>query len=107
MSSHQRDNVRFMDGLDRETTRPAGNRSLKAARLAKGYGSQRALADALNTAAIDLGLRGMSIGERQIRRWESENPPWPQAHHQQVLMGPAFSGQLLNVYLTLRAAGSG
>lgn len=65
--------------------RPAGNRKLKAARLAKGYGSQQALADALNAAAHDLGLRGVSIGERQVRRWESENPPWPHSHHQQVL----------------------
>ncbi|MDQ2708642.1 MAG: transcriptional regulator [Actinomycetota bacterium] len=65
--------------------RSAGNRKLKAARLAKGYGSQRALADALNAAARDLGLRGVSIGERQVRRWESENPPWPHSHHQQVL----------------------
>lgn len=65
--------------------RATGNRKLKAARLAKGYGSQRVLADALNAAARDLGLRGVSIGERQVRRWESENPPWPQAHHQHVL----------------------
>jgi hypothetical protein len=66
-------------------TRPAGNRKLKAARLAKGYGSQQALADALNAAARDLGLRGVSIGERQVRRWESEDPPWPHSHHQQLL----------------------
>lgn len=65
--------------------RAPGNRKLKAARLAKGYGSQRALADALNAAAQDLGLRGVSIGERQVRRWESDSPPWPQAHHQHVL----------------------
>lgn len=65
--------------------RSAGNRKLRAARLAKGYGSQRALAEALNAAARDLGLRGVSIGERQVRRWESDSPPWPHSHHQQVL----------------------
>lgn len=65
--------------------RSAGNRKLKAARLAKGYGSQQALADALNAAAHDLGLRGVTIGERQVRRWESGSPPWPHSHHQEVL----------------------
>lgn len=65
--------------------RPAGNRRLKAARLASGYGSQDSLAAALNAAADELGLRGVSIGSRQVRRWESASPPWPHAHHQQLL----------------------
>ncbi|ANH93586.1 MULTISPECIES: helix-turn-helix transcriptional regulator [unclassified Streptomyces] len=46
--------------------RPAGNTRLKAARLAAGYHSQQALADALH------------VGVRQVRRWESDTPPWPQ-----------------------------
>ncbi|MBQ1090648.1 helix-turn-helix transcriptional regulator [Streptomyces sp. B93] len=46
--------------------RPAGNTRLKAARVAAGYHSQQALADALG------------IGARQVRRWESEAPPVPQ-----------------------------
>lgn len=46
--------------------RPAGNTRLKSARLAAGYASQQALADALG------------VGVRQVRRWESEAPPWPQ-----------------------------
>lgn len=66
--------------------RRPGNRQLKAARLAGGYGSQDALSDALNAAAGELGLRGVNIGPRQVRRWESTNPPWPQAHHQQLLL---------------------
>ncbi|MEU4171038.1 helix-turn-helix transcriptional regulator [Streptomyces sp. NPDC026665] len=46
--------------------RPAGNVRLKSARLAAGYASQEALADALG------------VGVRQVRRWESEAPPSPQ-----------------------------
>jgi transcriptional regulator with XRE-family HTH domain len=53
--------------------RSAGNRKLKAARLAHGYVSQQAFAEALD------------VGVRQVRRWESEEPPWPQEHHQQRL----------------------
>ncbi|MEU3251702.1 helix-turn-helix transcriptional regulator [Streptomyces sp. NPDC006997] len=46
--------------------RPAGNTRLKAARLAAGYHSQQALADALG------------VGVRQVLRWESDAPPMPQ-----------------------------
>ncbi|TXR99731.1 XRE family transcriptional regulator [Streptomyces sp. col6] len=44
----------------------SSNIRLKSARLAAGYHSQQALATALG------------VGVRQVRRWESENPPWPQ-----------------------------
>lgn len=53
--------------------RPAGNTRLKSARLAAGYSSQQALADALG------------VGVRQVRRWESEAPPWPQPEVGQAL----------------------
>ncbi|MGW2692303.1 helix-turn-helix transcriptional regulator [Streptomyces sp. NPDC001296] len=53
--------------------RPAGNTRLKAARLAAGYHSQQALADALG------------VGVRQVRRWESDAPPWPQPEVAQAL----------------------
>lgn len=53
--------------------RPAGNTRLKAARLAAGFGSQQALADTLG------------VGVRQVRRWESENPPSPQPDQAQAL----------------------
>lgn len=66
-------------------SRPAGNTRLKNARLAAGYNSQQALADAMSAAAKQLGLAGLEIGVRQIRRWESETPPWPQADAQRVL----------------------
>ncbi|WP_327403810.1 helix-turn-helix transcriptional regulator [Streptomyces sp. NBC_01288] len=53
--------------------RPAGNTRLKAAMLAAGFGSQQALADALG------------VGVRQVRRWASEDPPWPQPDQAQAL----------------------
>lgn len=59
-------------------TRPLGNTRLKAARLAAGYRSQQVLAAAMT------GL-GLSVGERQIRRWESDSPPWPHPDCQQAL----------------------
>ena len=45
----------------------AGNTRLKSARVAAGFHSQQALADALK------------VGVRQVRRWESDAPPWPQS----------------------------
>ncbi|MEU4656754.1 helix-turn-helix transcriptional regulator [Streptomyces sp. NPDC023723] len=53
--------------------RPKGNTRLKAARLAAGYNSQEALAGALG------------VGVRQVRRWESAAPPWPQPEQEQAL----------------------
>jgi hypothetical protein len=66
-------------------SRPTGNTRLKAARMAAGYNSQQALADAVTRAAKTLGIRGLSVGARQIRRWESSTPPWPQPDCQRVL----------------------
>jgi hypothetical protein len=66
-------------------SRPTGNTRLKSARLARGYGSQQALADAMARAAGQLGIRGFAVGVRQIRRWESANPPWPGPDQQRVL----------------------
>lgn len=65
--------------------RSSGNRRLKAARLASGYPSQQALAEALTAAAPELGLRTVSVGARQVRRWESSSPPWPLGPQQQLL----------------------
>ncbi|MEU0168195.1 transcriptional regulator [Streptomyces iakyrus] len=66
--------------------RPTGNVRLKAARVAAGFNSQQDLADALTEHAKDMGMRGLSIGARQVRRWESDNPPWPQPDCQRVLV---------------------
>ncbi|MEU3838942.1 transcriptional regulator [Streptomyces sp. NPDC028635] len=67
-------------------SRPAGNIRLKAARVAAGFNSQQHLADALTEHARHLGIRGLSVGVRQVRRWESDNPPWPQPDCQRVLV---------------------
>jgi hypothetical protein len=66
--------------------RPTGNVRLKAARVAAGFNSQQDLADALTKNAKQLGIRGLSVGVRQVRRWESDNPPWPQPDCQRVLV---------------------
>ncbi|GGW15698.1 hypothetical protein GCM10018980_52180 [Streptomyces capoamus] len=51
-----------------------GNTRLRAARIAAGYVSQQALADALG------------VGVRQVRRWESATPPWPHPEQGQALI---------------------
>ncbi|MEU0538542.1 hypothetical protein ABZ319_01640 [Nocardia sp. NPDC005978] len=57
---------------------------LRAARLALGYQSQKALAAALNRKAQDMGLR-ISVDPRSVRRWESPESPWPQPDHAAAL----------------------
>lgn len=52
---------------------PISNTRLKSARLNAGYRSQQDLATALG------------VGVRQVRRWESEAPPWPHPELQQAL----------------------
>ncbi|MEU9498267.1 helix-turn-helix domain-containing protein [Streptomyces sp. NPDC048196] len=53
--------------------RPPGNSRLKCARLAAGFPTQQAFAEALG------------VDVRQVRRWESQRPPWPHADMQQRL----------------------
>lgn len=55
-------------------SRPSGNTRLKSARMAAGYPSQQALAEALK------------VGVRQVRRWESDTPPWPHPDIQDALI---------------------
>lgn len=65
--------------------RHIGNAQLKAARQAAGYSSQEALAEAIRHAAPQLSLRSLQVSVRQVRRWESSNPPWPHPDLQRVL----------------------
>lgn len=67
-------------------TRPMGNTQLKAARQGAGHASQEAFAHAMKRAALQLGMRGLNVSVRQVRRWESTNPPWPQPDHQRLLV---------------------
>jgi len=60
-------------------SRPLGNARLRAARQAAGYRSQQDLADALTG-------RGLSVSGRQVRRWESEEPPLPYPDLQRALI---------------------
>ncbi|MEV6972547.1 transcriptional regulator [Kitasatospora sp. NPDC093806] len=60
------------------------NTALKAARQAAGHASQQAFADALSKAARQLGLP-IVVSVRQVRRWESDSPPWPQEDYQRLL----------------------
>ncbi|WP_280510305.1 hypothetical protein [Nocardia farcinica] len=57
-----------------------GNAALKAARVALGYRSQSALADAVTETARNIGLR-VEVSARTVRRWESASPSFPQAEH--------------------------
>ncbi|MEV7638402.1 helix-turn-helix transcriptional regulator [Streptomyces rubiginosohelvolus] len=52
---------------------PRNNTRLRSARVAAGYHSQQALAEALG------------VGVRQVRRWESSTPPWPHPDLQSAL----------------------
>ncbi|MFI7537473.1 transcriptional regulator [Streptosporangium sp. NPDC049376] len=65
--------------------RESGNVHLKAARQHAGYASQQALVDALARAGSELGVDHTEVSLRQVRRWESANPPWPHAVHQRLL----------------------
>lgn len=60
-------------------SRPLGNARLRAARAAAGYRSQQELADALTA-------RGFSVSARQVRRWESPEPPVPYPDLQRALI---------------------
>jgi hypothetical protein len=61
-----------------------GNTRLKSARQGLGLRSQQALADTVTRTARSIGLR-TSVTARTVRRWESDNPPWPHPDHQAAL----------------------
>lgn len=61
-----------------------GNTRLRSARQALGLRSQQQLADAITRSGLQIGAR-ISINERTVRRWESDNPPWPHPDHQAAM----------------------
>lgn len=65
--------------------REAGNTRLRSARQGLGLRSQQQLAEAVTRAGAQIGLRNFSVTERTIRRWESDEPPWPSPEHQSAL----------------------
>ncbi|MEU0937635.1 DUF5753 domain-containing protein [Embleya sp. NPDC005971] len=65
-------------------THTPGNPALVAARLAMGWYSQAEFAAAFEEAASVLG-HPVGLSVRNIRRWESANPPRPTAVYQHVL----------------------
>ncbi|WP_406283701.1 hypothetical protein [Embleya sp. NBC_00896] len=61
-----------------------GNPALVRARHAHGWIAQRHLSAAFRECASSLGLR-LDVSVRQVRRWESANPPWPTPDYERVL----------------------
>lgn len=61
-----------------------GNPAFVAARHQRGWHSQQRLADAFECMAAECGLR-IGVSVRQVRRWESAEPPWPSSDYQTVL----------------------
>ena len=62
----------------------AGNTRLRSARQALGLRSQQQLAESITRAGVQIGLR-ISVTERTVRRWESDDPPWPSPEHQSAI----------------------
>lgn len=65
--------------------RSSGNSKLREARRLSGYPSQETFAAALNRAAPQIGLGARQVSVRQVRRWESATPPWPQPDYQRLI----------------------
>ncbi|WP_282205629.1 transcriptional regulator [Kitasatospora fiedleri] len=63
-----------------------GNTALRAAMLAAGIGSNRALREALERAGRTLSIPQYSVSARQIARWLAPNPPRPRDDHQRALV---------------------
>lgn len=60
------------------------NPAFRSARLARGWHSQADVAAAYAAHAAALGEPG-SIDVRQVRRWESAKPGWPNTHARRIL----------------------
>lgn len=65
--------------------RPLGaNSKLVTARRTLGLHSQAGFADAFEEHAIAMGMR-LAVSVRQVRRWESAEPPYPSPDYRRVL----------------------
>jgi len=64
-------------------TKP-GNPAFVSARHQRGWHSQQRLAEAFEAKATECGFR-IGVSVRQVRRWESTEPPWPSGDYQTVL----------------------
>jgi len=62
---------------------PDMERTLRSARTSRGW-SQEELVEHFEAEARRLGI-GLSLSVRQVRRWESEQPPWPHPPYRKVL----------------------
>jgi transcriptional regulator with XRE-family HTH domain len=69
-----------VSGQQRE---PSGNSALKAARGRRGW-TQEEFAEVFQATARKLGT-SLALSARQVRRWESDDPPWPQPPYRRVL----------------------
>lgn len=63
---------------------PGANHKLVAARRALGFHSQAGFADAFEAHALTMGMR-LAVSIRQVVRWESARPPWPNPAYRRVL----------------------
>ena len=61
-----------------------GNPAFVSARHQRGWHSQQRLAEAFERKAAEYGHR-IGVSVRQVRRWESAEPPWPSSDYQTVL----------------------
>ncbi|WP_235618445.1 DUF5753 domain-containing protein [Embleya scabrispora] len=67
------------------SARPLGaNAKLVSARRALGLHSQAGFADAFEEHARTMGMR-LAVSVRQVRRWESADPPYPTPDYERVL----------------------
>lgn len=60
-----------------------GNHAFRAARESRGW-TQEDFVEAFAATARTIGLN-LDLSVRQVRRWESENPPWPQRPYRKTL----------------------
>ncbi|MBH1937846.1 XRE family transcriptional regulator [Streptomyces sp. AV19] len=66
------------------TEQPAGNALFVSARIRRGWHTQQEFAEAYERQAVMMG-ETVTISVRQVRRWESRRPGWPNRDARRVL----------------------